>query len=503
MDIKTYLEQKRQDVDRFLESIMPAEKAPPATLHKAMRYSLFAGGKRVRPILAIAACEAIRGTSPLILPLASTLELIHTYSLIHDDLPAMDNDDYRRGKLTNHKVFGEAMAILAGDALLTMAFDLASRLELVNGLDPRAQVQVIQELAAGSGNVGMVGGQVADIEAEGKDIDLATLEGVHRWKTGKLVGAAVTRCLLERGVDVRVLVRRDSDLRNLEGLKVEQAYGDLRDVASLRLALAGCRQLYHVAAHYALWAPDPQIFYDINVTGTHNLMEAARDSGVERIVYTSTIGAIGLPPGGGAGSEETPVSLKQMVGHYKRSKFLAEQEVRKLARAGLPVVIVNPSAPVGARDIKPTPTGQVIVDFMKGRMPAYIETGMNLVDVDDVAVGHRLAMEKGRIGERYILGNRNLMLREVFAILSRLTGVPAPTIKLPRWSILPLAYANQWPADYVTHRPPRIPLEGVKMAKYVMHYDCSKALRELGLPQTPVEVALEKAVRWFRDHSYA
>src|SRR5437867_11091733 len=203
------------------------------------------------------------------------------------------------------------------------------------------------------------------------------------------VGAAVTRCLLERGVDVRVLVRRDSDLRNLEGLKVEQAYGDLRDVVSLRQALAGCRQLYQVAAHYALWAPDPQIFYDINVTGTRNLVEAARDSNVERIVYTSTIGAIGLPPAGGPGTEETPVSLEQMVGHYKRSKFLAEQEVRKLAQAGLPVVIVNPSAPVGARDIKPTPTGQAIVDFMKGRMPGYIETGMNLVDVDDVAVGHR------------------------------------------------------------------------------------------------------------------
>src|SRR5437660_93249 len=317
------------------------------------------------------------------------------------------------------------------------------------------------------------------------------------------VGAAVTRCLLEHGVDVRALVRRDSDLRNLEGLKVEQAYGDLRDVASLRQALAGCRHLYHVAALYALWAPDPQTFYDTNVTGTRNLMAAARDSSVERIVYTSPIGAIGLPPGGGPGTEDTPVSLEQMVGHYKRSKFLAEQEVRTLARAGLPVVIVNPSAPVGAHDIKPTPTGQVIVDFMKGRMPAYIETGMNLVDVDDVAAGHLLAMEKGRIGERYILGNRNLMLREVFAILSRLTGVPAPTLKLPRWSILPLAYANQWLADYVTHRPPRIPLEGVKMAKYVMHYDCSKALRELGLPQTPVEVALEKAVRWFRDHRYA
>ena len=317
------------------------------------------------------------------------------------------------------------------------------------------------------------------------------------------IGAAVARCLLERGVDVRVLVRRDSDLGNLQGLKVEQAYGDLRDAESLRQALTGCRQLYHVAAHYALWAPDPQIFYDINVTGTRNLMEAARDVGVERIVYTSTIGAIGLPPGGGLGTEETPVSLEQMSGHYKRSKYLAEQEVARLARAGLPVVIVNPSAPVGARDIKPTPTGQVIVDFMKGRMPAYIETGMNLIDVDDVAMGHLNAMEKGRIGERYILGNRNLMLREVFALLSRLTGVPAPTIKLPRLAILPLAYANQWLSDYVTRRPPRIPLEGVKMAKYVMHYDCSKAIRELALPQTPTDVALGKAVRWFRDHKYA
>ncbi len=191
MDIKQYLEQKRQDVDRFLESVMPPESAPPANLHKSMRYSLFAGGKRVRPILAIAAYEALGGSAPSILPLASSLELIHTYSLIHDDLPAMDNDDYRRGKLTNHKVFGEAMAILAGDALLTMAFDLVSRPELVDGLDPRAQVSVIQELAAGSGDVGMVGGQVADIEAEGKDIDLATLEGVHRWKTGKLIRASV------------------------------------------------------------------------------------------------------------------------------------------------------------------------------------------------------------------------------------------------------------------------------------------------------------------------
>ena len=316
------------------------------------------------------------------------------------------------------------------------------------------------------------------------------------------VGAAVVRALIKTGVEVRVLARRDSDFSNLQQFKIDGAYGDLRDKGSLRKALADCGQLYHVAAHYALWARDPAIFYDVNVTGTKNLMEAARDVGTDRIVYCSTIGAIGLPPGGGLGTEETPVSLEQMAGHYKRSKYLAEQEVLALAKQGLPVVIVNPSAPVGEGDVKPTPTGQMIVDFMKGRMPAYIETGMNIVDVDDVAAGHLLAMQKGRIGERYILGTKNLMLRDIFEILSRLTGVAMPSVKLPRELILPLAYLNL-AFSWVTGIPPRIPLEGVKMAKYKMHYDCSKAIRELGIPQTPPEVALEKAVRWFRDHHYA
>lgn len=316
------------------------------------------------------------------------------------------------------------------------------------------------------------------------------------------VGAAVVRALIKTGIDVRVLARRDSDFSNLQQFKIDGAYGDLRDKESLRKALDGCGQLYHVAAHYALWARNPAIFYDVNVTGTKNLLEAARDVGTERIVYCSTIGAIGLPPDGGLGTEETPVSLEQMAGHYKRSKYLAEQEVLKLAKQGLPVVIVNPSAPVGEGDVKPTPTGQMIVEFMKGRMPAYIETGMNIVDVDDVAAGHLLAMQKGRIGERYILGTKNLMLREVFEILSRLTGVKMPSVKLPRGLILPLAYLNL-AFSWVTGIPPRIPLEGVKMAKYKMHYDCSKAIRELGIPQTPPEVALEKAVRWFRDHHYA
>lgn len=317
------------------------------------------------------------------------------------------------------------------------------------------------------------------------------------------VGAAVVRALAAAGREVRILARSDSDLRNLQGLPVSHAIGDLRDRSSLRPALTGCRQVYHVAAHYALWARDPSVFYDINVQGTVNLMEAAREAGIERMVYTSTIGAIGLPAAGGVGTEETPVSLFQMAGDYKRSKYLAEQEVLTSARAGFPVIIVNPSAPVGAGDVKPTPTGQMIVDFMKGRMFAYIETGMNLIDVDDVAAGHLAAMDRGRIGERYILGNKNLSLREIFEILTRLTGVPMPRVKLPRGMILPLAYLNRWLANHVTHRPPRIPLEGVKMAKYKMHYDCSKAVRELGLPQPPVEIALEKAVRWFRDHGYA
>src|SRR5262245_34350596 len=316
------------------------------------------------------------------------------------------------------------------------------------------------------------------------------------------VGGAVARALVRTGVDVRVLARSKSDTQNLSGLPVERVEGDLLDPASLRTALAGCQQLYHVAAYYALWAKDPRIFYDINVTGTRNVLTAARVAGITRTVYCSTIGAIGLPAGGGLGTEDTPVSLDQMAGHYKRSKYLAEQEVLKFAKEGLPVVIVNPSAPVGAGDVKPTPTGQVIVDFMKGRMPAYIETGMNIVDVDDVAAGHLPAMKKGRQGERYILGCKNLMLKDVFDILSRLTGVKAPSLRLPRAAVLPLAYLNQWMA-LLTGRPPRIPLEGVKMAKYCMHYDCSKAMRELGIPQTPPETALEKAVRWFRSHGYA
>jgi dihydroflavonol-4-reductase len=316
------------------------------------------------------------------------------------------------------------------------------------------------------------------------------------------IGAAVTRAVVAQGTEVRVLVRPASNLKNLAGLPVETIHGDLQDPESLKKAMTGCQGLYHVAAHYALWDPDPSSFYRINVTGTKNLLRAAGDAGVKRIVYTSTIGAIGFPEEGGLGNETLFPTLAQLSGDYKRSKFLAEQEVLKMTQQGLPVVIVNPTAPVGERDIKPTPTGQIIVDFMRRRMFAYIETGMNLVDVEDVAIGHVRAMEHGRIGERYILGNQNLTLKSICQILSRLTGVPAPRLRLPWRLVLPLAYLSHWTANLVTHRPPRIPLEGVRMAKYHMHYDCTKAQQELALPQTPVETALKKAVLWFRQNGY-
>ncbi len=312
------------------------------------------------------------------------------------------------------------------------------------------------------------------------------------------IGAALVRQLLDEGDTVIVFVRPGSNFRNLERLKLEIAYGDLRDLASLHTALKGCRRLYHLASHYSLWAADPRLFYKINVDGTKNLMQAAWKAGVERIVYTSTVGALGFAHDGQPGNEETPVTLGDMVGDYKKSKYLAEQAVMELARQGLPVVIVNPSAPVGPRDIKPTPTGQIILDFLKGKMWAYLDTGLNLVDVEDVARGHILAMEKGQIGQKYILGHRNMTLREIFEMLGEISGVKPPTLKAPYPLVLSAAYASEW-VSWMTKRPPRIPLAGVKMAKKYMYFDSSKAVRELGLPQSPVEEALERAVRWFRD----
>ena len=289
------------------------------------------------------------------------------------------------------------------------------------------------------------------------------------------IGGAVVRALVKTGTEVRVIVRKGSDTRNLTGLPVEQVEGDLRNHDSLVRALQGCRQLYHVAAHYALWSKDPSIFYDINVAGTRNVLEAARHLGLERTVYCSTIGAIGIPAqDGGIGTETTPVSLDQMAGHYKRSKYLAEQEVLKLARAGLPVVIVNPSAPVGERQRQADTDGTGDRRFHQGPDACLYRNRHESGRCQRCGGGSSLGDGEGPDRRAlYLRGNKNLMLREVFEILSRLTGVDAPRIKLPRLAILPLAHVNEWLARF-TNTPPRIPLEGIRMAKYKMHYDCSR-----------------------------
>jgi dihydroflavonol-4-reductase len=317
------------------------------------------------------------------------------------------------------------------------------------------------------------------------------------------VGAAVIRHLVAAGHRIRALARPGSDRRLLVDLPIEIVDGDLTDAASLPRTLKGCGCLYHVAAFYSLWARERRLFYEINVEGTRCLLQAAADAGVRRVVYTSTVGALGIPKGGGVGTEETPVSFTDMVGDYKRSKFLAEEVARTFARQGLPVVIVNPSTPVGPGDVKPTPTGQMIVDFLRGRMWAYLPTGLNLVDVDDVAAGHLFAAERGRVGERYILGCRNLTLREIFELLGRITGIRPPRLKVSAGLILPLARLSEWAADHITGRPPLIPVDAVRMARKRMFFDASKAVRELGLPQSAVEGALARAVHWFRANGYA
>ncbi|HEY3282762.1 MAG TPA: hopanoid-associated sugar epimerase [Armatimonadota bacterium] len=316
------------------------------------------------------------------------------------------------------------------------------------------------------------------------------------------VGSHVARKLVERGDHVRVLLRPSSSGKSLGGLPVERVEGDLCDPGSLKAAVEGCRQVYHVAADYRLWVPDPDSMYRGNVEGTRTLLTSAAEAGAERIVYTSTVGALGCRGDGTSGTEETPVSLSDMVGHYKRSKFMAEQEALKLAGQGAPVVIVNPSTPVGPGDWKPTPTGQTILDFLRGAMPAYIDTGMNLVHVDDVAQGHLLAAEHGRPGEKYILGNQNVTLRRIFELLSEVSGLPAPKVRLPYAVAYTFAWLETQVVSRLTHKPPRAPLDGVKMAKKLMYFDASKAVAELGLPQTPLIQALEDAVRWYRAQGY-
>jgi dihydroflavonol-4-reductase len=315
------------------------------------------------------------------------------------------------------------------------------------------------------------------------------------------VGRAVVVALLAQGRPVRVLARNPQHPA-LEGLPVEVAEGDLRDRVSLERALAGCSRLFHVAADYRLWVPNPEEMYAVNVEGTRNLLAAAQSRGLERVVYTSTVGTLGNPGDGTPGREDTPVSLKDMVGHYKRSKFLAEQAALEFAAAGLPLIVVNPSTPMGPWDWRPTPTGRVIVDFLKGRMPAYLETGLNVIHVADVARGHLLAEARGQVGEKYILGNENLSLSQILHMLAEISGRPAPKIKLPYWPVLALAYVDEFFTGRIRGKTPRMPITAIRMAKKYMYFDNQKALQYLGLTLTPVCQALEDAVAWFREHGY-
>ncbi|MCM2356786.1 MAG: NAD-dependent epimerase/dehydratase family protein [Geobacteraceae bacterium] len=315
------------------------------------------------------------------------------------------------------------------------------------------------------------------------------------------IGASLARELLREGYSVRALVRPGSDRRNLAGLDLELWEGDLRDRHSLERGLAGCDTLYHAAADYRLWTRRPAEMYEINVGGTRNILEAALRRGLSRVVYTSSVGTLGNPGNGVPGSEATPVTLADMVGHYKKSKFLAEREAESFLARGVPLVIVNPSTPVGELDVKPTPTGRIIVDFLNRRMPAYLDTGLNIIDVGDCARGHLLAAKHGKVGEKYILGNENLTLREIFALLAQITGIPAPRVRLPYTPILMAAYVNE-AISRVTCREPLIPLAGVQMARKFMYFDSTKGTRDLGLSLGPVAEALRKAVEWFRSNGY-
>jgi dihydroflavonol-4-reductase len=312
------------------------------------------------------------------------------------------------------------------------------------------------------------------------------------------VGSAVTRALVNSGCQVRVLVRSGADRRNLQGLPVEIAVGDLTDRASLAQAIADCTALFHVAADYRLGTREPAQLYRANVEGTGNILDAARYAGVERMVYTSSVATIGLPADGTPGEEETSVAVTDMIGHYKRSKFLAEQLVRESAQTGFSVVIVNPSTPVGPGDVKPTPTGQLVLDAACGRTPAYVDTGLNIVHVDDVAAGHLLAFHRGRAGERYILGGEDMTLREILAQIAQLVGRKPARIRLPHAALLPVAFIAEAFAR-VTGGATRITVEGVRMSRKRMFYSSAKAIRELGYQSRPAVEAFADAVRWFRE----
>jgi len=314
------------------------------------------------------------------------------------------------------------------------------------------------------------------------------------------LGSHVTRQLVADGETVRVLMRASSTNRAIADLPLEYVTGDLREAASLDRAMTGVKRVFHVAADYRLWAKRSQDIYDSNVGGTKNLLEAAKRAGVEQLIYTSTVATIAvdrpeLP------NERTDARLEEMVGHYKRSKWLAEKEALDAAKAGLPVIVAMPTTPVGPWDWKPTPTGKIILDFLNGKMPGYVETGLNFVGVEECAAGHLLVAEKGKIGERYLLGGENLTLKGMLDILAKLTGLPAPSLKIPHGLALGVAYAET-AFSRLIRREPQIPVEGVKIAQHMMFVDCSRAQRELGFQPGPVAAALDRAVRWYEANGY-
>jgi dihydroflavonol-4-reductase len=316
------------------------------------------------------------------------------------------------------------------------------------------------------------------------------------------LGSHVARALADQGADLRLLVRPTSNLKNLQGLKAETAVGDLRDASSLEKAMSGCDAVFHVAADYRLWVRDPAEMYRSNVDGTRALLDAARKSGVPRVVYTSSVATMGFTKNGHPADEDSPVALADMIGHYKRSKFMAEQFALEAGRSGMHVVTVNPTTPIGEQDVKPTPTGRIVVDFLKRKFPAYVETGLNLVDATVCARGHIAALEKGKSGERYILGGENLTLKQILDKLGRITGLPSPKIKLPYFFAFATGVIDEAFTGRLLKREPRATVDTVRMGKKKMFASSDKAERELGWKIVPVEDALRRAVEWFRSNGY-
>lgn len=316
------------------------------------------------------------------------------------------------------------------------------------------------------------------------------------------LGSHVARALADQGADLRLLVRPTSKLRNIEGLKAEIATGELRDAGSLEIAMAGCETVFHVAADYRLWVNDPAEMYQSNVGGTRSVLEAARKNGIRRVVYTSSVATVGFTSNGHPANEESPVALADMIGHYKRSKFMAEQLALEAGRGGMDVVTVNPTTPVGERDIKPTPTGRIVLDFLKRKFPAYVETGLNLVDARECARGHVAALERGKTGERYILGGEDLTLKQILDTLGRITGLPSPKVKLPYFFAFATGVVDEAITGRLLRREPRATVDTVRMGKKKMYASSGKAERELGWKIVPVEGALRRAVEWFRSNGY-